>query len=556
MNNALSASLLAFLSLALAAGHADAQELTLNRFQAAETTEDGFQLSRPDGFGHLRPSAQLHLDYAHDPLVYDIDRGADGDEIGHVVENQLTANVGLAFGLWDRLVVFAGLPVNLWVDGDGSGEALGLAQPEGAGLGDMYLGARGRLFGERDDFFGLGAQATLTLPTGGGSYGGDSFLTFHPELLMELRPGPVRITSNMGVRITENQQLQGDVEIGDQVTFALGLTVPVYGTHLEPGTTRVDLHAQLFGATGFGESFFQKETTPLEALAGAKLHHESGFVGGLSVGGGLTRGVGSPDARVIATFGWALPEERVPAAAPAPAAAPRAEEPAPAAEPAPGDTDGDGILDDVDQCVTQPEDADGFEDEDGCPDPDNDEDGVMDQADECPMEAGPVVNRGCPDSDRDGDGLVDRVDNCPDEAGPESNRGCLAEQQVVIEEGRLQILDKVYFRTNRAQIQPRSFPLLTNVAEVLVSHPDIDRVRVEGHTDSTGNDAYNLRLSRERAASVRDFLIEHGVDPNRLTAQGFGETRPLANNGSAEGRAANRRVEFNLGEEAPAATTE
>ncbi|MEM7609444.1 MAG: OmpA family protein, partial [Myxococcota bacterium] len=215
------------------------------------------------------------------------------------------------------------------------------------------------------------------------------------------------------------------------------------------------------------------------------------------------------------------------------------------------DNDQDGVLDTEDECPMQPEDMDQFEDENGCPDPDNDEDGVMDTADQCPIEAGVVANNGCPDSDRDGDTVVDRLDNCPDEPGTVENQGCRARQQVVLREGRLEILDKVYFRTNSDRILSRSNRLLNNVATVINNHPEIELIRVEGHTDDRGDDDYNLELSQRRAQAVVNYLVRRGrVDESRLRARGFGETNPIETNDSREGRAANRRVEFNLGEEA------
>ncbi|MBO6938529.1 MAG: OmpA family protein [Deltaproteobacteria bacterium] len=570
---------------------ASAQSTTLERFRPSETVDDGFHLSRPGGLGHLRVSAQLHLDYANDPLVYELDLGDAGSESASIVEHHLVGTVGAALGLYDRFVVFAALPMNLYMSGDDdAAQAAGVATADGFGLGDMSLGGRAVLLGlEPDDFFALAGQLSVTLPTGQGNYRGDDLPTVHPEALLELRPGIARFTANVGARVRKDQRLEGGALIGDELTFGLGLTIPIYGTHLEPGTTRVDLHAQFFGATAFGE-FFDRESTPLEVIAGAKLHHESGFVAGLAGGAGTTRGVGSPDARVIATFGWATPVE---------AAGESSDEdddgidddddecvsepedidefqdtdgcpdldndgdgvldvddrcPMQAGEAssqgcpiADDDSDGDGIADADDQCVDQAEDVDRFEDADGCPDPDNDQDGVADGADRCPLEAGPVENRGCPDTDRDEDGIVDRLDNCPDEPGTEANHGCEAEQRVFLAGDHLEILDKVYFETSSAEIQQRSFPLLENVAQVLNNHTEIDEVQIEGHTDDRGDDAMNLRLSQQRAESVREFLISKNVDGARLTARGFGETRPLESNDTAQGRAANRRVEFNLG---------
>ena len=213
-----------------------------------------------------------------------------------------------------------------------------------------------------------------------------------------------------------------------------------------------------------------------------------------------------------------------------------------------GDADGDGIIDTADACPADAEDADGHEDEDGCPDPDNDGDGVLDEADRCVNEPGPVPNHGCPDADRDGDTVVDRLDNCPDEPGPVDNRGCQEEQQVVIQDGELEVLDMVYFRTNSARIRSRSYALLMNVARVINAHPEIQSVDVIGHTDARGDAQRNLTLSRARAASVVEFLVERGdVEASRLQSHGYGQERPVVPNATTlEEHAQNRRVEFKL----------
>ncbi|MBK8010624.1 MAG: OmpA family protein [Deltaproteobacteria bacterium] len=220
----------------------------------------------------------------------------------------------------------------------------------------------------------------------------------------------------------------------------------------------------------------------------------------------------------------------------------------------PKDTDGDGIPDSIDQCPRESEDMDGASDEDGCPDLDNDSDGVVDTSDRCPMEAGPIENRGCPDTDTDGDGIVDRLDNCPTEAGTEANRGCARRQLVVIHREKLEILDRVYFETGRAVIMRRSHALLDNLAKVIVAHPDITKIRVEGHTDSAGSEDTNQKLSQKRAESVRAYLESKGVESTRLEAVGYGEAQPISTNRTAAGRAANRRVEFTIIDESVAPT--
>lgn len=208
------------------------------------------------------------------------------------------------------------------------------------------------------------------------------------------------------------------------------------------------------------------------------------------------------------------------------------------------DSDGDGLDDLADKCPEAVEDVDGFEDSDGCAEPDNDKDGLLDADDKCPDEAGPNLNGGCPDTDRDGDTVVDRLDNCPDEAGKPEFQGCNREQWIAITGTRLTILKKVYFGSNAILIPRNAYPMLEEVARVLRAHPEIKRMRVEGHTDDRSTDAYNLNLSQRRADAVVDFLVKEGVARERLVAKGVGEAQPIADNKTVAGRGKNRRVEF------------
>ena len=212
------------------------------------------------------------------------------------------------------------------------------------------------------------------------------------------------------------------------------------------------------------------------------------------------------------------------------------------------DNDGDGIADAQDRCPMEPEDKDGFEDLDGCPDPDNDRDGIADANDRCPNAAGPSENNGCPDADRDTDGIVDRLDRCPDQPGISDEQGCPRQYKlVVVRKDRIEIKEQIKFSPSSDKIIGReSFAVLDDVAQALKDNPQIRKIRVEGHTDSKGSDAANLRLSQRRAEEVMSQLIRRGIDPGRTQAVGFGETRPIASNTSAAGRAENRRTEFNI----------
>ncbi|MBC7307708.1 MAG: OmpA family protein, partial [Dietzia sp.] len=191
------------------------------------------------------------------------------------------------------------------------------------------------------------------------------------------------------------------------------------------------------------------------------------------------------------------------------------------------DNDGDGIPDDRDAAPNEAEDVDGFEDEDGAPDLDNDGDSIPDTEDRCPNEAGVASESGCPEPDRDGDGVPDYLDNCPDVVGTAENQGCVERQRVEIRRDQLVISETVDFRSNRHHIDRRSFELLDNVAAVILAHPEVGMIRVEGHTEGLGRREANLRLSQRRADEVRLYLVSKGVPAERLTAVGLGPDRPL-----------------------------
>ena len=150
--------------------------------------------------------------------------------------------------------------------------------------------------------------------------------------------------------------------------------------------------------------------------------------------------------------------------------------------------------------------------------------------------------------DADNDGVEDSQDNCPKEAGPVSNQGCPVRQRqlVIITRDKIEIKDKVYFKTADAKLLSKSYRLLDQVARVLVEHPDIQKVVIEGHTDSVGVGQTNRNLSQSRAESVRDYLIGKGVAASQLDAKGFGPDRPIATNKTSKGREQNRRVEFTI----------
>jgi outer membrane protein OmpA-like peptidoglycan-associated protein len=229
------------------------------------------------------------------------------------------------------------------------------------------------------------------------------------------------------------------------------------------------------------------------------------------------------------------------------------------------DTDGDGIIDGSDACPTEfglaalngcpDKDGDGIADkDDACPDtaglakfkgcPDTDGDGLADKDDKCPTVAGPISNQGCPVLDADKDGVADKDDDCPTVAGPASNRGCPEVTTEVVESLKIQARS-VYFNTGKSTFKvgdAATISSLDAMREILKNYPNA-KFSIEGHTDSDGSNAFNQKLSEDRANAVRNALIEKGVKSENLTAVGFGETKPIASNKTKAGKAQNRRTE-------------
>ncbi len=257
------------------------------------------------------------------------------------------------------------------------------------------------------------------------------------------------------------------------------------------------------------------------------------------------------------------------------------------------DNDKDGVLDEFDKCPLIPEDIDGFEDEEGCPDADNDKDGICDPwvnkkgladgykdictgSDLCPNDAEDKDSfedeDGCPDADNDKDAVCDSwvseqaaserykdicegIDKCPLEPENKNNYededGCPEEEPkkytlIEIKEDKIELKQKIFFEFNKAKIKGKgSFDLLDQIVDALLTRKNI-KIKIEGHTDDKGNDAYNKKLSQSRADAVKDYLASKGVSEDRLESIGYGEEKPIASNKTEKGREMNRRVEFNI----------
>ena len=535
------AVLVALASVAPSAVHAGG----INHFEAAAGPHNYIVTNHPAVLPHLVPSAWALVSYANDPLVF---RDNTGKQVGDaIIANQVNAEIAVALGLFDRFEVGVVAPT-YYMNGAGF-DGNGLTA---FGTGDLRILGKVLLTPWNDGFVAsfrvqsdIGPVARLlTSDATAGKLGGDSLPNVTPAFTVGFNSEHVRFAADVGALLRFPQQLDGDrLVAGSSITYGVGAEIGIVPKTLF-FTADVNGRAvpKIFGS--------DRDRFPLEGDIAIKY-----FVGPvlLMVGGGsgLIPDYGAPDFRVFGAVGWfERPSAPVEGPAPkkiVPAAAKRL------------DTDKDGLYDDEDECPTDPEDFDKFEDDDGCPEPDNDKDGIADVDDKCPMEPEDMDRwqdeDGCPEDDNDGDGIEDGKDECPNDAevknGFEDEDGCPDEatrkKMVVVKRDRIEITDKVYFAYDSDRILPKSYELLDNVAKVVNEHTEIPGIFIEGHTDSDGKDSYNLRLSDRRAKSVMKYLLDRGsVAGDRLKAKGFGEAQPIADNKTEAGKQDNRRVEFRI----------
>ena len=467
------------LALCLISSVATAQGLDAERFAPAISADGGFVLEQPTVPFHLGWGLGLFLNFANNELV--VRDTASGAVASRPVETALTTDLVGSIGLFGRLELGVHLPVHLIYDGDPFG-----ALNATGGVGDLRFLPKVALVraGSLDRHVVLSLAMPISLPTGDDqAFRGAGGVTLTPELLFGAYLGPVGLGFDLGYRYRARHP--ANLPFGDEVTLgpwvSLGFSDRVTG-HLEL------LAEKEVSASVTGADF------PVELLAGidAKVTPNWDLYAGASFG--ITDGLGDPRFRIIGGFRYrqGVPERQ-------------------------GfeDQDNDGILDKDDRCPNAKEDRDGFQDEDGCPEPDNDQDGIPDEDDECPDLSGDVQHHGCP-----------------------------AHTYVKIENGKIFIFGKVQFRTGSAVIDKNSDPLLDQIAEGLNANSQVKHVQIEGYTDNVGDPRLNQKLSEERAASVKEALERRKVDSDRLVTRGFGETHPVAPNDSPGGRQKNRRVEF------------
>jgi len=438
------------------------------------------------------------------------------ETVGHVVPNRLSAVLQGAYSLgW--LELGADLPVVLHQSSNldpltSLGIGPPLAAPIGATrLGDLRIVGKLPIVSERRFPIGLSALLDVRIPTGSReSFTGDGLMAV-PGGVASARFGRVRLDLQLGYAFRDvGQFLQ--LVVHDAFAFGLGAAVelpPVW--EIRSWRAIADLSGQI--PRGFIASS-DRYSAPLDGRIGVRALFHKNLGVDIGIGTGLgTAAFGRETFRAFAGLRW---------------------------EELRSDRDGDGVPDDEDKCPDQP----GLRELQGCPDGDRDGDGVPDSQDRCPDEKGPKELDGCPDTD--GDGVPDIDDKCPTVPGPAQNDGCPGEAVVEIETERLSLKDAITFDTGRDTIRPESKRILDEIAAVLKAHPEIRRIRVEGHTDNVGGQAYNLDLSERRARAVVAALLSRAVAKDRLSPAGYGFSRPVANNATALGRAKNRRVEFTI----------
>ncbi|TMQ21213.1 MAG: OmpA family protein [Deltaproteobacteria bacterium] len=595
-------------ALAAPAAAQPAGNVTLDPFRPAIDSRGYLTVNASQVLGDRELSFGLgSLDWGHHLLQLD----ADGKS--YSIDDMITATLIAAVGLHAgpaELELGASLPLRIMSGSRGPGILADPGTPnsgktfgvDGQGLGNVGLHLKARLAStSRGPHIGIGVIGSLYLPTIDPKNRFLGETQWVPQLVgvvdKELgRERRLRLSFNGGIRLRKTTTFTNSdpgplmapvtgrsITVGSELPFGVGVAYAL-------APQRFDVVGEVFGAVPLGA---HQSYQPLEVLGGVKLYLARNSFLTLGLGRGLLADQGAnPDMRAFIGIVF---------------------------EPNVGDRDGDGIKDDLDRCPDAPEDFDGFQDADGCPDPDNDRDSIPDVDDKCPDIPGPATNDGCPEggaNDRDGDHIPDNVDKCPDEPedfdgfedadgcpdvdndhdgildvddlcpndpedkdgfedadgcpdpdndhdripdkddrcpnepetynGFEDADGCPDRHGIAITDEGFVPLQPINFEYDSAVIKPDSYYILDAVVAAMTANPDYAMIEVQGHTDERGSDAYNLDLSERRAASVMAYLIEHGIAASRLTSHGYGKRQPVDLRHSEAAWAVNRRVSFIL----------
>jgi len=521
------------------------------------------------------------IDYGRNLLKLNSGHGAD-----QLVDHALQGTWSFNYGIADRLVLGISAPVVLnWgkpVTDIGPGGSANYDDDELTAQALGHLGFHGKVrILSPDQIIGLALVAQAGFGVGGQrNFAAEPGFFYWPQLVLEKQIGkenPFRLGLNVGYRGHTGQnatfglgadgkpQLQSGVfQYGNLGTAGVGASIRF--------SDKVDLTAETYGTYLLGGSSDAKQRLSAEVVGGFKIFIQKNSYMYISGGVGYLGGFQSASQRAILGFVFEPFEEDrdhdgIPDDVDQCPDEPEdrdgdedtdgCPENDPADEPVQvrtGDRDGDGILDADDACPDKPEDKDGFEDKDGCPEDDNDQDGIPDALDQCKNVAEDKDNwkddDGCPEDDNDADGILDAVDKCPNEPeaynNVEDEDGCPDKGSVIVQDNNVLILEKILFKTGSAEILAQSLPIVDAVAATLKHAPQFKVIEVQGHADVRGAEYANVKLTQSRAESVVKALVERGIEPGRVRAMGFGAYCPVdpANNNAAWEK--NRRVEFKI----------
>jgi OOP family OmpA-OmpF porin len=566
----------------LAPRGSEAQQHTphLDRLEVPGAPDDGLVLFRPVTHTESIFYAQMGIGSAVDPLrmsnLINETSTLHASPV-NAVTSQFSTYISAGVELLDRLTFGATFP-SAWIETgnqptptffNGSQSAT-VYSTAGPAVGDTRFDARWVAWRNEDKSQALALQGSIWAPTGAGAasnFGGDPGTGGMLLVAGELNPHwslPLVFVANTGPAFRPESSINNPagslsgtkqgLGVADEWRLAIGAFMPILGGKYRLGAT-------IFGQTGIksddivGNTAFTSQNTPVEWNVEGRMMKLSmlgeRWYAGAGVGTRILDGYGAPDFRLVALLGTYFVIEDT--SANSPEARVRMHQ---RIAQSLKDTDGDGIPDEIDACPEEPEDHKDPDPGDGCPAPsDRDGDGIPDQYDKCPDQPedkdGIDDLDGCPEDDADNDGIPDAKDACPKEPGPPDpdpkKNGC--PRFIHLESGQVRVLQQVHFQTASATILPDSFPMLLEVAQLLKANPSIKKMRIEGHTDNHGAADMNLDLSKRRAASVRIWLADHGIESGRLESEGYGLTRPIDTNDTDAGRAANRRVEFKITEE-------
>ncbi len=549
-------------ALLLGSGEARAQAkyFQLDRAQLSGAPDDGFMVWRPVGASENRVYAFGALGYSHNPLRADTvtDDETIKQSIDNPVQGQFITYLSGGAQLLKRLTFGLTLPINLLniYGDDPQGQLVGAG---GIGdtpvaISDIRLDVRVKTWETDGEWLKFGLGAALFAPTGNrNAFAGDSGASGYLYAASELDFGKFFVSGNIGPHFRPLGSIggsEGALYLGSDLRWAFGAYLP-----LREGKVR--LGGELWGTTGIEgvgprdkSSFFAGKNTTLEWLAQGRftLDPKQRYYAMVGAGTRLTTGYGAADFRLLGSIGTYAPFTDFKARSPD-----RKIAITPDMDDYDRDTDGDGYPDSIDSCPTDKEDGKPPAATDGCPaSSDRDGDGIPDVNDECPDKAEDKDNvqdeDGCPEDDADDDSIPDVQDKCPTERGKRSpiaeKFGCPSGLDWG-EGGSFKTLEPIEFETGRATIKPVSFPILDEVVDLLKTRPSM-RIGVYGHTDSRGTPGNNLVLSKQRAAAVRNYVQGKGIAANRLESEGYGQTKPIADNNTEEGRTKNRRVEFKI----------